>query len=239
VGGVSLGLQIPSRIRQSLRGALSGMAQIWTRYNESVLGIQTEPRAIDVYVPDPTKPWKGLSSAKATNQDNFRYGTIGYWHIRKILYVLDPGPDDIFYDIGAGMGRVLCVAAQRPIRKCVGIELLEPLCAAAQKNAERMRGKRAPIQIRCADASTADLSDGTIYFMFNPFGPKTLHDTFENIRQSLDRNPRAVKIAYYHSKHKTAVDGLDWLVKVHDFPSFGGHPVTIWENRRSWMSKAS
>jgi len=232
-------LQILSHIQGSVRGALSSLVGVWTRYNESALGIQTEPRAVDVHIPDPTQPWKGLFSDKAGNQDNFRYGTIGYRNIRKILEILNPGPDDVFYDIGAGMGRVLCVAAQKPMRKCVGIELLEPLCETARKNAGQMRGKKAPIQIRCADASTSDLSDGTIYFLFNPFGPKTLQDTLENIRQSLEQNPRAIKIAYYHSKHRSVFDSQEWLVQVHDFPNFGGHPVAIWENRHSWMSKAS
>lgn len=139
----------------------------------------------------------------------------------------------MFYDIGCGMGRVLCLVAREPVQKCVGIELLEPLCEIARKNALRLRGRKAPISVVCEDVTTADLSDGTIYFMFNPFGPETLRETFERIHRSIGENPRIVKIIYYHSKHKAAVEGLPWLTKLHDFDSFGGHPVTIWEGRHS------
>jgi predicted RNA methylase len=224
------------RLKALLNRSKSLMVQAWTKYNESILGIRTEPEAKHVRPLSTLEPWKGEFSENSKYQDNFRYGTIGYRNIRKILQIVSPRPDDVFYDIGAGMGRVLCVAATRPLRKCVGIELIEPLCEVARKNAARLRGRKVPIDVICADATTVDLSDGTIYFLFNPFGPETLRHTFENIRKSLSQAPRAIRIVYYHSKHKSAVEDLDWLVKVRDFESFGGHPVTIWENQRSLQS---
>jgi hypothetical protein len=45
----------------------------------------------------------------------------------------------------------------------------------------KLRGRKAPIEIVCGDASTADLGEGMIYFMFNPFGADTMGDTLENI----------------------------------------------------------
>jgi predicted RNA methylase len=206
----------------------------WTLCNESVLGIRTEPQIPVDYVPDPMEPWKGEFSPYAKNRDNFRYQTIGYWHARRLLRVVKPGSKDTVFDIGCGMGRILCLAAQEPVRKCVGIELQEPLCQVARRNAARLRKRKAPIEIVWGDAARVDLSEGTIYLLFNPFGPETLRDTFENIRGSLAQKPRAIKVVYYHSKYRSAVEPLDWLVKVREFERFGGqHPVTIWENRSS------
>jgi hypothetical protein len=74
--------------------------------------------------------------------------------------------------------------------KCIGVELLAPFCEIARRNAAGLRGRKAPIQIVCGDAATAELSEGTIYFMFNPFGADTLRDTLENIRGSLSQEPR-------------------------------------------------
>ena len=150
-----------------------------------------------------------------------------------MLRILKPEPQDVFCDIGCGMGRILCVAARTPVKKCLGVELLEPLCQIAQQNGTRLRGRKASIQIVCRDAATADLSEGTIYFLFNPFGPETLRDTLENIRGSLSRNPRAIRIAYYNSQHASVLEALGWLVKAHEFDTFGGHRVTFWENRNS------
>jgi len=195
-----------------------------------MLGIRTGPEGPVI---SEQEPWRSHASENARHGDNWRYSTIGYWHIRKILRVLRPGPEDVFYDIGCGMGRILCVAARQPLRKCVGVELQEPLCQTARRNAASLRRRKAPIDILCGDATTVDLSDGTIYFMFNPFGPDTLRDTLENIRGSLSQNPRRIKIVYYHAKYRAVIDDMDWLVKVHEFERFGGHPVTIWGNRRS------
>ena len=204
-----------------------------------MLGIRTEPEIPAGFKLDPLEPWKGQFFENVKNHDNFRYSTIGYWYIRRILRVVKPGPEDVFCDLGCGMGRVVCLAAQRPMRKCVGIELQEPLCRIAERNAAGLRGKKAPIQIICGDVATADLSEGTIFFLFNPFGPDTLRETMENIRGSLSQKPRAIKILYYHSKYRYALGPLDWLVPTREFSSFGGQPVTIWENQPAADNRAS
>ena len=87
----------------------------------------------------------------------------------------------MFYDIGSGMGRIVCAVARKRLRKGIGMELSEPLCQIARRNAMKLRGRKAPIEMVCGDASTADLREGTIYFMFNPFGADTMRDTPENI----------------------------------------------------------
>jgi hypothetical protein len=117
------------------------------------------------------------------------------------------------------------------VRKCIGVELLEPLCEIARRNAASLRGRKATIQIVCGDATTVDLSEGTIYFMFNPFGADTLRDTLENIRGSLSQKPRAIKIAYYNAQFVAVLEALEWLVKVRELETFGGHRVTFCENR--------
>ena len=212
-------MTIPARLRTLL-------SQLWTQCNECVLNIRTVPAG---YVPDPVEPWKGEFSPHAKNRDNFRYAPLGYRHIRQLLRVVKLGPEDVVYDIGCGMGRILCLVAQKPVRKCIGIELQEPLCQIARRNAASLRNRKAPILVVWGDAARADLSEGTVYIFFNPFGPETLRDTFENIRASLAQEPRAVKVVYYHSKYRSAVEPLDWLVKVREFERFGGLPMIIWE----------
>lgn len=161
------------------------------------------------------------ASSNARYSDNFQYGTIGYLNIGKVLRIVKPRPQDAFCDIGCGMGRILCVAARKPMRKCIGVELLEPLCEIARRNVASLRGRKAPIEIVCGDATTVDLSEGTIYFMFNPFGAETLRDTLENIRGSLSQKPRAIKTAYYNSQYVSVFETLRWLEKVHEFNTFG------------------
>ena len=199
-----------------------------------MLGIRTDPEsAVDSEPNAVQECGRAEVSNNARYGDNFHYATIGYWSVQKVLRGVKPGPQDVFCDIGSGMGRILCVVAREPVRKCVGVELLEPLCQIARRNAISLRGRKAPIQIVCGDATTVDLSEGTIYFMFNPFGGETLRDTLENIRCSLSQKPRAIRIAYYNSKYQSVLEALGWLVKVHEFDTFAGHRVTFWENRHS------
>ena len=203
-----------------------------------MLGIRTEPESAASSGPNAVREGGEEVSKNARHSDNFEYGTIGYSNIEKVLRVVKPGPQDVFCDIGCGMGRILCVAARKPVKKCIGVELLAPLCEVARRNAASLRGRTAPVQIVCGDATTADLSEGTIYFMFNPFGAETLRDTLDNIRGSLSQKPRAIKIAYYNSQHAWVLEALGWVVKVKEFETFGGHRVTFWENRLPYDASA-
>jgi len=200
--------------------------------NDFALGIHTQPNGlVSCSIGDPQEPGKGEFSSNARYWDNLSYVPAGYRSMRRILRLVEPGSDDVFCDIGCGMGGILCVAARKPLRKCIGVELFEPLCEIARQNGKTLRGRKAPIEIMCSDATTADLSEGTIFFLFNPFGSQTLQDTLENIRHSLEDKPRAIRIVYYKPVYKSVVDALDWLVKLHDFDRFGGHALAIWANR--------
>jgi len=218
-------------LKALLKTPSSGLSRAWTQCNEYLLGIRTEPERATEYDCNATqKDGRAEIARNARYRDNFQYGTIGYLNIGKVLRVLKPGPQDVFCDIGCGMGRIVCVAARKRVRKCIGVELMKPLCEIAQRNAASLRVRKAPIEIVCGDATTANLSEATVYFMFNPFGPESLRDTLENIRGSLSQNPRAIKIAYYNSQYLSVFEGLGWLVKVHEFDTFR-HRVTFWENR--------
>jgi SAM-dependent methyltransferase len=204
----------------------------WTRVNERVLCIQTVSNGSKKMEEKSSGQawWRGEYSDDARHDDNFQYATLDYWNLYRVVNVLNPGSDDVFYDIGCGMGRMLCIVARRSVRKCVGVELFEPLCEIARANADRLRGRRSPIEIICGDATTADLSDGTIYYMFNPFGDETMHDTLENICRSLSKQPRTIKVVYCNPTCEAMFRNTSWLKKIDEFRLFGGHEVTIWQS---------
>lgn len=106
--------------------------------------------------------------------DSLRDDAYSYLKLWKYSNLLKPSREDIVFDIGCGVGRILCVFARRPVRKCVGIEISTIYAERARQNAKRLKGRKAPIEIFVADAAEADYSEGTIYCLFNPFGAKTL-----------------------------------------------------------------
>ena len=200
----------------------------WTAANEQYLNIET---ADGVQSGETPGWWRGPKTDAARFQDNFAYATPDYYYIYRIIRMLNPQADDVVYDIGAGKGRILCVMSRRNIRKCVGIELMDELCHAARANAGRVRGRRAPIEIRCEDAATADISDGTIYFLFNPFGKDTMLEMLSNIGRSLAGNPRRVQVVYYNNVCREAFDSCGWLRRSTAFRTFNGLEIAFYENQ--------
>jgi SAM-dependent methyltransferase len=62
------------------------------------------------------------------------YGEILYESVEFLLDVLKLTPDDVFYDLGCGVGKmVVQVYLTSPAKKSVGIELSDTRCACAQK----------------------------------------------------------------------------------------------------------
>jgi len=218
--------------RRQAGKAINLLRPLWTMLNEVVLNICTISPSTAASTPsDPTRPkWRGPFSQRAKHEDNLGYASPDYWYIRAMARRLKLAREDVFYDIGCGMGRVLCVVAGRRIRKCVGIELLEPLCEKARCNALRLRGRKAPIEIICADAATADLSEGTVYYLFNPFGEDTLRDFLANLETSISRDPRKVTVVYYNSAHESVLKESGWLNKSDEFNTLSGLRVTFWKS---------
>lgn len=200
----------------------------WTLLNELALNIRTTPPAQSSATESTSGP---QSNPLPRHNDSARYEVPDYFYMRKVLQVLSPGPEDVVFDLGCGLGRFLCLAARRNIRKCVGVELRAQFCEVAQENAVRLRGRHAPLEIRCGDAAAADLSGGTIYYMFNPFGPTTMRDVLANLHASISANPRTIKIAYYNSIHEELFQASPWLEKYHSFQVKSGMPVTFWRSR--------
>jgi SAM-dependent methyltransferase len=140
--------------------------------------------------------------------DSVHYATMSYSTIRSILGHLALRPSDVFVDIGSGKGRVLCCAARYPVDKVIGVDLSEPLCAAARENARRLRGRRAPILVHQTLATDFDYSSATVLFLFDPFGASTLGPLLEKIGRDASRD---LRIAYANPKHDDVFERQRWL----------------------------
>ncbi len=109
-----------------------------------------------------------------TRRDYSDYETTSHLLVLAALRMAVISEDDVAYVVGSGKGRALAHLARMRLRKVVGIELSEELCRIAERNMKRLRGIRTPVEIRNEDAVRADLSESTVFYMFNPFGPETM-----------------------------------------------------------------
>jgi predicted RNA methylase len=203
---------------------------LWAMCNDAALNIHTTPSAESSAAIQLTAGQEG--DVRPRHDDGVQYEVPDYLYLRRVIRALKLGPEDVIFDLGCGMGRFVCLMARKKVRKCVGVELLPHLCEAARKNAAQLWGRRAPIEIRCGDAAVADTAEGTIYYLFNPFGSATMGEVLANIRSTLSRNPRNITIVYYNSIHEELFQSSGWLEKYHAFRVQSGMAVTFWRNRQ-------
>ena len=131
--------------------------------------------------------------------------------IKRFIGPLSLGPDDVVIDIGCGTGRVACVLARRRVKSVVGIEVARTASLAAQENAARLRGRRSPVRILTQDAVEGDYDEGTVFWLYHPFGPETMRAVLDRLAESVRNRPRRIRLAYIHPLHEDIVTSSEWL----------------------------
>ena len=159
------------------------------------------------------------------------YEPTDYLLIREFIAPLKPQPSDVVFDIGCGMGRVLCAFARMNITKCIGIEMSPELAVIATRNAERVHARKANIEVRIADATCEDYSEGTIFWLFNPFGKAAINAMLDRIEESLKTCPRKIRIAYINPVHEDAFQSRPWLTGFErKSPWYSRKEAVYWES---------
>lgn len=216
-GRVATAIELGHRLR-------AGPSHVWQVLNDWWLNIETthDPHAVS-------------EDCERGGVVDYRshYQGANYLYLEQIARLLTREAPNrlVFYDVGCGKGRPLCVMARHAFRKVVGVELRENLCAIARQNAARLRGRVAPIDVMCADAADADYSDGHVFFFFNPFGAPTLRAVLDCIERSLRGAPRQVTLIYYNAEHESVLESCPWLYRRGLLPTFSGVRVSFWRNR--------
>jgi hypothetical protein len=150
-------------------------------------------------------------NAPSAQGDAHRYGYVAYQTWFAVFAGLQLTARDVVVDIGAGKGRVICAAAMYDINEAVGVEIDPKLAEVAATNGLRMRCRRAPVRVLCQSASEFEFDSATVITMFHPFGGDTMRTMLLNLRDSLIRCPRRVRIAYVNPWHAPVVDSQPWL----------------------------
>jgi hypothetical protein len=119
--------------------------------------------------------------------------------LRRVLPRREVGADDVFIDIGSGMGRVVFQAAGYPFKRVIGVELSEELNRVARANIENNRDRLfcRDVELVTADATDYRLPDDvTVAYFANPFTGDIFRTVIEQLLESLDRRPRRLRLIY-------------------------------------------
>ena len=115
---------------------------------------------------------------------------------RIVFEMIEKSPfqaEDVFFDLGSGLGQVAILVhllTGLPVR---GIEIEPSFCQYARDWAVNLHLPAATFQN--GDARFADLSCGTVFFMFTPFKGVILSTVLENLRK--ESGNRRIKIITY------------------------------------------
>jgi SAM-dependent methyltransferase len=128
-----------------------------------------------------------------------------------------------FIDVGSGKGRALLLAAEYPLRRIIGVELIPELDAIARANVQKLNAKGAKVQIElvCGDATKFSFpTEPTIVFLFNPLPEGSLRGLMKNLEESIRRNPRAVYVAYANPVFEQTVARCPLLTRIGGTPQY-------------------
>jgi predicted RNA methylase len=134
---------------------------------------------------------------------------ISYLGIERLMRRLEPSRTDALLDMGCGAGRAICVAAQYPFSRVIGIEIDERLCALAERNACRLRRYTVRPEIVRADATKYRVPDDiTVVFLYNPFNGEVLKAALTRVLESFDRAPRRLRVAYANPREHELIASM-------------------------------
>ena len=148
----------------------------------------------------------------ATTGGEIRAQELGYEHglyrgsswlmLWELFRRLEVAEDDVFVDIGSGMGRVVFMAAHRPFRRVIGIEQSGRLTEVAQGiiAGQRHRLKCQDIELLSVDALEWEIPDDLmVVYLSCPFPTEVFGQLVDRLVASIERCPRVVRLIYYYS----------------------------------------
>ena len=122
--------------------------------------------------------------------------------LHQLFRRLDLGPDEVFVDVGSGMGRVLLIAARQPFKRVIGVEQNPELTEIARSNVEASRKRLVcrDVELFAGDALDWPIPDDlSVVYFFCPFPEHALKQFMERLYESLDRRPREIRLIYNFS----------------------------------------
>lgn len=152
----------------------------------------------------------GLDSTPTEKDDAVRVQSTHYRTLRKLFShpLARVQQSDVLVDVGCGKGRVInhwLAGGHRG--QIYGVELRAEIA-----DWTRARLRHTPnVQIITGDATQVTPTDGTLYYLYNPFGARTLAAFADRVR-SATPHPEKLRIVYVNPAHIHVFEQSGWKV---------------------------
>lgn len=145
-------------------------------------------------------------------EEQFTYEATPYSYIQEFLTKFSPSHTDVVYDLGSGYGRLVIFGALNSDADFRGIEISEARNKKAAELAKRLGISNAAFYT--GNVLDFDLSDGDIFFLFNPFNSRTLSAVGEKLHEISLR--KTIKIATWGGASDEYFEKQTWIHRVTD-----------------------
>jgi hypothetical protein len=132
-------------------------------------------------------------------------------------------PEDVFYDIGSGLGLVTMLTAWLSGAKAKGVEYEPAYHRRAVELANDLNMPR--VEYICSDARAVDYSDGTVFYLYDTFRGPILDEMIEVLEKQAARGIRLVS----RGKSTPIFEAVSWMERVAELPS----SLTLFRSRPS------
>jgi tRNA A58 N-methylase Trm61 len=102
-------------------------------------------------------------------------------HIFELIDAAELTAEDVLVDVGSGLGHVPLVISICTPGRCIGIECESAYVEQAWRCSERLNLHRVEFVQR--DAREADLSAGTVFYLYTPFTGSILRAVLDRLRR--------------------------------------------------------
>jgi SAM-dependent methyltransferase len=148
------------------------------------------------------------------------YSPSSWGALRRILPASEIRPEDVFIDVGCGMGRVVFEAAGCPFRRVLGVDIAPGLVEAANAVIEKNRPKLRcqDVELAVADAATYRVPDDvTVAYVHNPVEGELFEALLARLIESVDRNPRRLRLIYADPKDAARLEANQRIARVRNW----------------------
>jgi SAM-dependent methyltransferase len=125
---------------------------------------------------------------------DFRFGETPWFTGRQLLAWAEVGPEDVFYDLGCGRGKMVFLAALDRGCRAVGIELLPGYVRIARKIAARLRLSR--VRFERQDFSDVNLAEASVVFVAGSIFSPTTRTLLEDLLEQLSPGAQWLSVSW-------------------------------------------
>ena len=131
--------------------------------------------------------------------------------IKKFLKNIITNNDSII-DIGCGKGKMLYFFSKFPFKNINGLEYENNIAEIARYNLKKLNINNSRIFISDAKIFN-DYDEYNYFYMFNPFGGDIFSSCARNIKQSVSRKPRKIRLIYHNPVYHDILISMGYSVE--------------------------